>query len=485
MGAVCTSIRGRPFASGSPDAALRFARIVSASAISISSPKGSASRAAWRPDSSVLWTTSRSPASWPKSATFSRSRRELVQDPRVPQRRGHSRPLHSASLGPDGRSAPRDSRHRQGPLGEDRRADRDRRDRISPGAPAGVSGDASRPAAPARRRSQDRGPSLPPVEHQESRRARAGDPRRPPARPEGNGPQEGSADPSRDQRARPARRAAAARRGQRGRRRPSSLRSASHAPEADHRRRQPAPGLRNVGRHRYPGRRRAAVGDGGIHRLSLVERVLAHGETKSSVLLCGGCRPTCASCRASLGAALQYFTGSKAHNIALRDRALQRGLKLNDTASSGSTTASPSPARTRTDIYRALGLAPIPPELRENRGEIQAAERDDAAALVDRASTSAGDLAHAHDRQRRPRRPRDDGAGRGAAGPQLHRHHRSQPVAGDGQRPRRARVRWSTPRGFARSTIASMASRCSRDRMRHPSGWRMDLADDCLAASTS
>ncbi len=62
-----------------------------------------------------------------------------------------------------------------------------------------------------------------------------------------------------------------------------------------------------------------------------VERVLGHGETKSSVLLQGGFQ---ADLRLvppeSRGAAMQYFTGSKAHNIALRDRAVQRGLQLNE-----------------------------------------------------------------------------------------------------------------------------------------------------------
>ena len=63
----------------------------------------------------------------------------------------------------------------------------------------------------------------------------------------------------------------------------------------------------------------------------LVERVLAHGDTKSSVRLWGGFQADLRLVpRESLGAALQYFTGSKAHNIALRDRAIQRGLKLNE-----------------------------------------------------------------------------------------------------------------------------------------------------------
>jgi DNA polymerase (family 10) len=107
----------------------------------------------------------------------------------------------------------------------------------------------------------------------------------------------------------------------------------------------------------------------------LVERVLAHGDTKSSVLLWGGFQADLRLVpRESLGAALQYFTGSKAHNIALRDRAIQRGYKLNEyglyRVDDGTLVAGASEA----SIYEALGLALVPPELRENRGEIAAAE---------------------------------------------------------------------------------------------------------------
>jgi DNA polymerase (family 10) len=110
-------------------------------------------------------------------------------------------------------------------------------------------------------------------------------------------------------------------------------------------------------------------------RYKLVERVLAHGETKSSVLLWGGFQADLRLVpRESLGAALQYFTGSKPHNIALRDRAVRRGLKLNEyglfQADGGQIVAQAS----EEEIYKALGLAYVPPELRENRGEIEAAE---------------------------------------------------------------------------------------------------------------
>jgi DNA polymerase (family 10) len=107
----------------------------------------------------------------------------------------------------------------------------------------------------------------------------------------------------------------------------------------------------------------------------LVERVLAHGDTKSSVRLWGGFQ---ADLRLvpleSLGAALQYFTGSKAHNIALRDRAIQRGLKLNEYGLYRVDDNTCVAGADEEGIYGALGLALVPPELRENRGEIEAAE---------------------------------------------------------------------------------------------------------------
>ena len=109
------------------------------------------------------------------------------------------------------------------------------------------------------------------------------------------------------------------------------------------------------------------------HRL--VERVLAHGSTKSSVLLWGGFQADLRLVpRESRGAALQYFTGSKAHNIALRDRAIQRGMKLNEYGLFRTDDDARIAAATEEGIYDALGLALVPPELRENRGEIAAAE---------------------------------------------------------------------------------------------------------------
>jgi DNA polymerase (family 10) len=127
----------------------------------------------------------------------------------------------------------------------------------------------------------------------------------------------------------------------------------------------------------------------------LVERVLARGETKSSIQLWGGFQADLRLVpKESLGAALQYFTGSKSHNIALRDRALQRGFKLNEYGLFRMDDGTVVAGSQEDDIYRALGLAPIAPELRENRGEIQAAERDALPALIKRQDIR-GDL-HMH-----------------------------------------------------------------------------------------
>ncbi len=128
---------------------------------------------------------------------------------------------------------------------------------------------------------------------------------------------------------------------------------------------------------------------------SLVERVLARGETKSSVLLSGGFQADLRLVPAeSRGAALQYFTGSKAHNIALRDRAIGLGLKLNEYGVFTVERDERIAGATEDDVYGALGLAWVPPELREDRGEIEAAEARRLPQLIDRVDLR-GDL-HMH-----------------------------------------------------------------------------------------
>jgi DNA polymerase (family 10) len=84
----------------------------------------------------------------------------------------------------------------------------------------------------------------------------------------------------------------------------------------------------------------------------------------------------------SFGAAMQYFTGSKAHNVALRQRALKMGYTLNEYSLADLTTEKPVAGRTEEEIYAKLNLDYIPPELRENLGEIDAAEKHTLPALI-------------------------------------------------------------------------------------------------------
>jgi DNA polymerase (family X) len=106
----------------------------------------------------------------------------------------------------------------------------------------------------------------------------------------------------------------------------------------------------------------------------LVERVLGHGETKSSILIRGGYQADLRLVAPdSRGAALQYFTGSKSHNIALRDRALERGLRLNEYGLFRAADEERLAGETEDSIYEALDLQWVPPELREHRGEFAAA----------------------------------------------------------------------------------------------------------------
>ncbi len=105
-----------------------------------------------------------------------------------------------------------------------------------------------------------------------------------------------------------------------------------------------------------------------------VERVLGHGDTKSSVRLVGGYQADLRLVPAdSRGAAMQYFTGSKAHNIAVRDRAIQHGFKLNEYGLFKVDDDTRVAGETEEGIYAALGMGWIDPELRELRGEIEAA----------------------------------------------------------------------------------------------------------------
>ena len=128
-------------------------------------------------------------------------------------------------------------------------------------------------------------------------------------------------------------------------------------------------------------------------RLPMVTEVLAAGKTKGSVITHGG---TQVDLRVvpedSFGAALQYFTGSKAHNIRLREIAKSQGLKINEY---GVFRGEERIGGSREEeVYQILGLPWIPPELREDRGEIEAAIEGDLPSLIELADIK-GDI-HVH-----------------------------------------------------------------------------------------
>jgi DNA polymerase (family X) len=123
--------------------------------------------------------------------------------------------------------------------------------------------------------------------------------------------------------------------------------------------------------------------------------VVVQGTTKSSIFLSRGLQtdlrvvePSC------FGAALQYFTGSKDHNIALRERAKRLGLKISEYGLFRAEDGSRIAGETEEELYGRLGLAFIPPELRENRGELEKAEANQLPRLIELGDIK-GDL-HIH-----------------------------------------------------------------------------------------
>ena len=116
-----------------------------------------------------------------------------------------------------------------------------------------------------------------------------------------------------------------------------------------------------------------------------VEKVIAHGETKSSVILIGGIPCDLRVVPPEVWpTALAHFTGSKEHNIALRQRAIDRGLHLSEWGLLKGKSKTPLKLKDEKDLHKALGLAFIPPELREDSGEIAAAEKDELPDLLTR-----------------------------------------------------------------------------------------------------
>ena len=124
-------------------------------------------------------------------------------------------------------------------------------------------------------------------------------------------------------------------------------------------------------------------------------RVLAHGDTKSSIITE---RELQVDLRVipseAWGAAMIYFTGSKAHNVHIREMAVRKGLKLNEYGLYRADDGTLLAAETEEDVYAQLGLAYIPPTLREDRGEVEAALAGELPSVLQQ-SQLRGDL-HTH-----------------------------------------------------------------------------------------
>jgi DNA polymerase (family 10) len=126
-----------------------------------------------------------------------------------------------------------------------------------------------------------------------------------------------------------------------------------------------------------------------------VLEVAAHGDTKATVVSNDGLRfdlrvvpPDC------FGNLLQHFTGSKAHNVALREDAVRRGLSISEYGVTHVESGKVFTTRSEHELYEHLGYAYIPPELRENSGEIAAARKGEIPALIE-VENLRGDL-HSH-----------------------------------------------------------------------------------------
>ena len=124
-----------------------------------------------------------------------------------------------------------------------------------------------------------------------------------------------------------------------------------------------------------------------------VDEVVSHGETRSTVVLRSGLQVDLRVVPgASYGAALHYFTGSQAHNIAVRKRGVERGYKINEYGVyEGEDSIAGAEEQ---EVFAAVDLPWIPPELREDRGEIEAAAKGELPELITREDIR-GDL-HCH-----------------------------------------------------------------------------------------
>ncbi len=139
-------------------------------------------------------------------------------------------------------------------------------------------------------------------------------------------------------------------------------------------------------------------------KLPGVEKIWGQGGTKASVHMKGGYDMDLRVVPAkSYGSALQYFTGSQDHNIATRKIAIEKGLKLSEWGIFNG--AKQLPSKTEEDVYKALGMAWVPPEMRENTGEIELALSGKLPKLVELKNIK-GDL-HVHSNWKDPEGGKD------------------------------------------------------------------------------
>src|SRR5919199_111811 len=125
-----------------------------------------------------------------------------------------------------------------------------------------------------------------------------------------------------------------------------------------------------------------------------VDEVLAHGPTKVFIV-CNGVEVDLRIVGPeAFGSLLHHFTGGQAHNIALRERAVKMGINISEYGLAKEGTGNYEPVATEEELYARLGLPNIPPELREDTGEIEAAERGELPDLIE-VSDVRGDL-HVH-----------------------------------------------------------------------------------------
>jgi DNA polymerase (family 10) len=172
---------------------------------------------------------------------------------------------------------------------------------------------------------------------------------------------------------------------------------------------RPLPGVKNLTAAGSLRRFRETVGDidlmgtadnpeeviNAFVNLPQIREVLAKGPTKATVILPGGLQADLRMVEHdSFGSLLQYFTGSKQHNITLRTREQKRGLKLSEYGITDSRTNKLEKFATEEAFYRRLGLQYIPPEIREDQGELDLAEQGKVPKLVE-LSDIKGDI-HVH-----------------------------------------------------------------------------------------